>query len=189
MTLPRGARMRARCDASRLLVTVAPTSAQGAAALFTFERGASPATTLVEPPPGGVTDVHAMLLVRRAVLAVVSSAGAVRAWRYVAGDALGVQSNRWEPGGLVMDLVPAARVRRAVTQAQAQGRDDEVTLLLDLAQAPRVIAQTIPDQPMSPFEERPARQWSPAGLAVFVSHDGGLTFGPPGPGALRPIPR
>ena len=80
---------------------------------------------------------------------------------------------------MAMHLIPAPGVRRAVTRAQAASRGDELTLLVDLAQARRQLSQPNADQPMSPFEELPVAAWEPAGAALLVSSDGGATFTSP----------
>ncbi len=125
-----------------------------------------------------MTDLHALLLVRDAVLAVVSTPGAVRTWRRATRDAP-LRGAAWESAGIVMQLLPSPGARRMVTRAQAQSRDDDVTLLLELAEAPRLLEQAGTDQPMSPFEERPAVAWSPVGVALALSNDGGATFTSP----------
>lgn len=176
--LPRGARLSLRCDAARALATASPLTLQGPAALFDFSNEATPRGEPIEAPPGGVTNLHALLLVRDGVLAVVSTPGAVRTWRRA--NALAARDGAtWEPVGMAMHLIPAPGVRRAVTRAQAASRGDELTLLVDLAQARRQLSQPNADQPMSPFEELPVAAWEPAGAALLMSSDGGATFTSP----------
>lgn len=177
--MPRGARLSVSCDASRALAAPTPLTLQGGAALFHFDGYTGGRGVQLDHPPGGVTDLHALLLVRDAVLSVTSTPGAVRAWRRTTG-LFGLRGGAaWEPAGMVMHLLPSSGVRRAVTRAQAQSRGDDVTLLFEYAEAPRLLQHASTDQPMSPFDERPATAWSPAGAAVVLSNDGGATFTSP----------
>lgn len=179
LPLPRGGGFTLRCDEAQALAVPSPASAVAEAALFRYPGYRGGVAELLDHPPGGPSDVLAVLLVRGAALAVVSSPGAVRAWRYAPRVSFGHADAGWRQGAMLLDLEPSALVRRSVTATQAASRGDDVTLLLDIAQSPRTYLQPQADQPMAPVEESSQRAWSSAGRAVLVSRDGGRSFDAP----------
>lgn len=179
LPLPRGARLSLRCDEQQALALPSQTSPVAEAAHFRFNGFRSGTGVLVERPPGGASEVVSMLLVRDGVLAIVTTPGAMRAWRYRPRAAFELEGSRWEPGGMLMDLAPSPRARRRVVAAQAASEGDSVAVLVELAQSPRELVTPPSDNPMAPVEETARRSWSAAGRAVLVSHDGGRRFAAP----------
>lgn len=180
LSLPRGARLRLQCDAQQVLAAPTPAGPLAGAALFRFEGGAAGTGTLLEHPPAGTQEVHAMVLVRGGVLAFASSPGALRVWRLRASlGFFGRGAARWEHGAMLLDLLASPRVRRRVTAMQAMSDGDRVTLLVEIAQGARVMRAQPSEQPMAPLDEAPTPRFSPAGRAVLVSRDGGRTFAAP----------
>lgn len=180
LSLPRGARLRLQCDARQVLAAPSPAGALAGAALFRFEGGAVGSGSLLDPPPGGTNEVHAMVLARDGVLAFASSPGALRVWRLRPQMGFfGRGASRWEHGAMLLDLLATPRVRRRVTAMQAVGEGDRVTVLIDLAQGARVMRAQPAEQPMAPLDEAPTPRFSPVGRAVLTSHDGGRTFRAP----------
>lgn len=180
LSLPRGARLRLRCDDTQVLATVTPWSATAGAALFAFTGRRGDEGVVLDLPPGGVNEVHAMVLVRDGVLALASTPGALRSWRFRQRAGLFLRNtSRWEHGALLLDLVPGARSRRRVLSMQAESDGDNVTVLMELAQGARAFRAPPAAQPMAPLEEAPASGWSHGGRAVMISRDGGRSFAAP----------
>lgn len=180
LSLPRGARLRLQCDAEQVLATPTPAGSLAGAALLRFEGGAAGTGTLLEPPPAGTNEVHAMVLARGGVLAFASSPGALRAWRLRPQMGFfGRGASRWEHVAMLVDLIATARVRRRVTAMQAVSDGERVTLLMELAQGARVMRAQPTEQPMAPLDEAPTPRFSPGGRAVLISRDGGRTFAAP----------
>jgi hypothetical protein len=180
LSLPRGARLRLQCDAQQVLAAPTPAGALAGAALFRFEGGAAGTGTLLEHPPAGTNEVHAMVLARDAVLAFASSPGALRVWRLRPPMGFfGRGASRWEHGAMLLDLLATPRVRRRVTSMQAMSDGDRVTLLIELAHGDRVMRAQPAEQPMAPLDEAPTPRFSAAGRAVLTSRDGGRTFAAP----------
>lgn len=180
LSLPRGARLRLRCDAGQVLATPTPAGALAGAALFRFEGGSAGTGTLLEHPPAGTNEVHAMVLVRDGVLAFASSPGALRVWRLRPQMGFfGRGAARWEQGAMLMEMLATPRIRRRVTAMQAVSEGDRVTVLMELAQGARVMRAQPAEQPMAPLDEAPTPRFSPGGRAVLTSRDGGRTFHAP----------
>lgn len=179
LSLPRGARLRLRCDAQQVLAAPTPAGALAGAALFRFEGGSVGTGTLLDHPPAGTNEVHAMVLVRDGVLAFASSPGALRVWRLRPQMGFFGRGARWEHGAMLMDLLATPRIRRRVTAMQAVSDGDRVTVLIDLAQGARVMRAQPTEQPMAPLDEAPTPRFSPGGRAVLISRDGGRSFRAP----------
>ncbi|MFO0625224.1 MAG: hypothetical protein U0325_06355 [Polyangiales bacterium] len=180
LSLPRGTRLRLQCDAQQVLASPSPAGALAGGALFRFEGGVAGVGSVLDPPPGGANEVHAMVLVRDGVLAFASSPGALRSWRLrPQAGFFGRGASRWEHAGMLLDLIATPRIRRRVTGMQAMSDGDRVTVLLELAQGARLMRVQPAEQPMAPLDEAPTPRFTPGGRAVMVSRDGGRTFRAP----------
>jgi hypothetical protein len=180
LSLPRGARLRLHCDARQVLAAPSPAGPLAGAALFHFDGGDAGTGILLEHPPAGTHEVHAMVLVRDGVLAFASSPGALRVWRLRPQMGFfGRGTSHWEPSAMLMDLLATPRVRRRVTAMQAVSAGDRVTVLMELAQGERVMRAQPAEQPLAPLDEAPTPRFAPGGRAVLISRDGGRTFRAP----------
>jgi hypothetical protein len=98
VTWPQGYEPALSCDATRALLSASPVLSRNGHWLFTF-RGGTSAVALEPPLEGPGAAVRAVALVADAVVAFVSTEGALRSFRY--GTREDWRASPWEPAGLV----------------------------------------------------------------------------------------
>jgi len=173
-TWPQGYALALSCDATRALVSASPTISRNGHWLFTF-RGEASGVALEPPTEGPGAVVRAVALARDAVVAFVSTEGALRSFRYATRGGQGTSA--WEVGGLVSLTYTADGYERTFSQLDVSAEGDRLALHLRgryglrpprTAQEAQVRAARVPPEP------RPEPY-----ATLLASDDGGASFWSP----------
>jgi hypothetical protein len=173
-TWPQGYALALSCDATRALLSASPTLSRNGHWLFTFQ-GAASGIALEAPAEGPGAVVRAMALTRDAVVAFVSTEGALRSFRYTTREGLGVSA--WEVGGLVALSYTADGYERTFTQLDVSAEGDHLALHLRGQyglRPPRTPQEAQARAARVPAEPRPE-----AYATLLGSDDGGASFWSP----------
>lgn len=174
VTWPQGYEPALSCDATRALLSASPALSRNGHWLFTF-RGGTSAVALEPPLEGPGAAVRAVVLVADAVVAFVSTEGALRSFRY--GTREDWRASPWEPAGLVSLAYTADGNERTFSSLEVSARGDHLAILLRGQYGPR--------PPRSPQEAQARAARTPPEprpepyAALLASDDGGMTFWSP----------
>jgi hypothetical protein len=170
---PAGYDLALRCDEDRALLSVAPVISRNGHWLFTFDEAAD-ATPLEVPLDGPGAMLRAVELTADAVVAFVSTEGALRSLRRRARSG---SAAAWEPGGLVALTYAANGNERTFARLDVSARGDRLALLLRGTyglRPPRTPQEAQLRATRSPPEPRPEPY-----VSLLASDDGGMTFWSP----------
>jgi hypothetical protein len=173
-TWPQGYDLSLSCQPTHALLSTEPVLSRNGHWLFSFRT--TPSATLLEPPlEGPAAAVRAVALVEDAVVAFVSTDGALRSFRL---PILDERSTRpWELGGLVSLTYTANGYQRTVSSLEVSAQGRRIALLLRGhygVRPPRTPHEAQARATRSPLEPRPEPY-----TAFLASDDGGLTFWSP----------